>query len=140
MIAEVLLGLLRLAHALSAATWIGLALVYTVAAPSVGKGGSVWPRDLVRGSIGVFVVTGVIMAMDRLSAAQVPPLYFALLAVKVVLGLWMFTLARGLGAERSKRALRPEHAILGLGVVIYALALALRTVHEGVAREFRPFP
>lgn len=136
MIAEALLGFLRLAHALSAATWVGLTIVWVFWPPSVVvPPGSTWPRDFVRSSIGVFVVTGTIMAMERLSTAQVPPLYFALLGVKVVLGLWMFTLARRLGSGRVARGPRPEVLILALGVVVYALAMTLRIVHESVLRN-----
>ena len=133
MTAEVLLAVLRLAHALSAAAWVGLALAFALhEGPPLG-GGTWWPRDLVRLSIGVFLVTGAIMTVQRLSTPQLPPLYFALLAVKVALGLWMFSLARRLGRPYSSKGPRPERMILALGVVVYALAMALRTVHDGVA-------
>jgi hypothetical protein len=135
-IAEALLGFLRLAHALSAATWVGLAVVWVFWPQSVVvPAGSAWPRDIVRSSIGVFVVTGTIMAMERLSTAQLPALYVALLGVKVVLGLWMFTITRRLGAGRVVPGPRPEVLILALGVVIYALAVTLRMVHESVLRS-----
>lgn len=136
MIAEALLGFLRLAHALSAATWVGLAIVWVFWPPSVvAREGLQWRRDLVRSSIGVFVVTGTIMAMDRLSTSQLPPLYFALLGVKIVLGLWMFAITRRLGSGRVANGPRPEVLILALGVAVYALAMTLRMVHESVLRN-----
>jgi hypothetical protein len=115
---------------------VGLAIVWVFWPQSVVvPAGSNWPRDLVRSSIGVFVVTGTIMAMDRLSTAQLPSLYLALLGVKVVLGLWMFTITRRLGSGRVVRGPRPEVLILALGIVVYALAMTLRMVHESVLRN-----
>lgn len=136
MIAEALLGFLRLAHALSAATWVGLALVWVFWPPTALVPGALkWPRDAVRSSIGLFVVTGTIMAMERLSTAQLPPLYFALLGLKIALGLGMFATTRRLGSGPIVRGPRPEVLILVLGVVVYALAMALRMVHEAVLRD-----
>ena len=137
MIAEVLLGALRLAHALAAAMWLGGALAYAVgAAPPPGRPG-VWLRDLLRPAIGVFVVTGTIMAADRLASAPLPPWYFGLLGMKVALGVWMFTLARGLGSPRQPQVawITGARGILLLGVVVYALALTLRSIYEATLRQ-----
>ena len=63
----------------------------------------------------------------------------AILIVKVALGIWMFAAARQIGsprlsAERSAIWSRAEYRVLALGIVIYALAVALRSIYESVIR------
>jgi putative copper export protein len=142
---EVLLGSVRLAHALAAALWVGGTLVYAFTPSDFDAKGSLVPdlrkyREALRLGIGVFVVSGALLAVERLGSAPLPPAYFAILVVKVALGIWMFAAARHIGAarlstaERSAIWSRAEYRVLALGIVIYALALALRSIYEGVIR------
>ncbi|MBM2810918.1 MAG: hypothetical protein HW416_1677 [Chloroflexi bacterium] len=142
--AELLLAALRLAHALAAAVWLGGTLTYALTS-AVSTGGSAGPmvwrgfREALRTGIGVFVLTGVVMAAERLSAAALPPTYAALLAIKVLLGLWMFSAARQIGGETASAGSLPmwrraEAQVLGVGVVIYAIAIALRSIYEQTIR------
>ena len=78
-------------------------------------------------------------AAERLGSAPLPPTYFAILVLKVALGIWMFASARHFGAQSSERPRgrawsRPEYVVLVLGVVIYALAIALRTIYDDTIR------
>jgi putative copper export protein len=142
-IAELLIGGLRVAHALAAAIWLGGTLVYMlVEAPvraAVGPG--VWRgfREALKAGIGIFVVTGALLTMERLSSAALPPTYFAVLAVKVALGISMFLVARRIGAPTADGLppgfwSRAEVRVLALGVVVYALAAALKAIYEETIR------
>lgn len=94
-------------------------------------------REALRVGIGVFVLSGAVLAVERLGSAPLPPTYFAILVVKVALGIWMFALARHIGAARTPGAARwtrPEARVLALGIAIYALAIALRAIYESVIR------
>ena len=86
----------------------------------------------------MFVLTGTMLTMQRLSSAPVPPSYAAVLAVKVGLGIWMFTLARKpvFGAPSGSKPWIPVHWQLAtIGIVIYALAIALRAIYESSLRS-----
>ncbi|HZT06661.1 MAG TPA: hypothetical protein VFC51_06490 [Chloroflexota bacterium] len=140
MIAELLIGILRLAHAITAATWVGGTLTYALVRSSVAPPDSAaWRgfREILRAGIGVFVVTGVVLSVERLSSAALPPIYVALLAVKVALAIWMFREARRLGAgtQPARPWWRgPEGRVLALGLAIYGLAVALKSVYEETIR------
>ena len=131
------MGALRLAHALAAALWVGSALVFALNAAGA-SGGRPSPlfRETLGAGVAVFVLTGTILAVQRLSSAPVPPSYAVLLAVKVALGVWMFVIARSLGTRSESRPPRiPVYwQLAGIGVVIYALAIALQAIYEGSIR------
>jgi putative copper export protein len=141
---EPLLAVLRLAHALAAAVWVGGILAYALSAsgsPSLALASPAWRglREALRIGVGVFLLTGAVLAAERLSSAALPPTYAALLALKIILGLWMFAIARRIGASPGRdptwwRA--PERQVLLIGVVIYALALTLRSIYEQTIRGF----
>lgn len=142
MFGEVLLGCVRLSHALAAALWVGGTLVYALfpSSPGIMEAGRVANRpfrEALRLGIGVFVLSGALLSVERLGSAALPPAYFAILIVKVALGIWMFALARQIGTpprDGSGMWSRSEYRVLVLGVVIYALAIALRTIYEDVIR------
>jgi putative copper export protein len=141
---EMLLGGVRLSHALAAALWIGGTLVFALLPADSAATGGLRPtrafREALRLGIAVFVLSGALMAVERLGSAPLPPTYFGILVVKVGLGIWMFFIARQIGALAADAGLRrgwfkrAEHRVLALGVVIYALAIALRVIYEGVIR------
>jgi hypothetical protein len=138
-----LLGALRLGHALSAAVWLGGTLTYAlvVSARAVEISSAAWRplREALRAGIWVFLVSGAILTMDRLSSAGVPPIYFGLLGLKVVLGLWMFSAARSIGASTALSAEtvwwhRKEWQIVLVSVAVYGLAFGLRAIYEQTLR------
>ena len=93
-----MVGALRLAHALSAATWLGGTLSLLLWGRShPGTSDARVVTKALQVAIGVLVVSGTILAFSRLSSAALPPLYFGLLGAKVVLGLCMFGVGRSLG-------------------------------------------
>jgi len=145
-IADALLAPLLWAHALAATTWVGGTLVYILMAPRLSSAQAearvLWRpfRETLRVGIGVFVLTGALMAAQRFASATLPPLYFGLLVVKVSLGIWMFSIARRIGAVETPAAgsmawLRsPEWQVVVLGVIIYGVAITLRTIYEAAIR------
>ncbi len=140
---------------MAAVAWVGGSLFYAVALHpaleelgptpervALVRGASREFREVVRLSILVFVVTGAVLAVSRLTFTRLPLAYVVVLAVKVALSLGMFWLAgllgprrgRPNGEERPKRQgawwLRPQYLILELGAVVYLLSLVLRMLFE----------
>jgi len=142
---ELLLGGVRLSHALAAALWVGGTLVFALL-PASSEATSAFRltsrafREALRVGIGVFVLSGALLAVERLGSAQLPPAYFGILVLKVALGTWMFFVARQIGAPpvhasgRLGLWARAEYRVLAIGIVVYALAIALRMMYESVIR------
>lgn len=143
------------AHAMAAVAWVGGSLFYVVALnPALDEVGrtperlsllavvGVEFREVVRLSILVFVVTGVILAVTRLSQPRISTEYVGVLAVKVALSVWMFWLAGRIGMRPRPTGtspfaklgtvwwLRPQYLILALGTIIYLLSVVLRVLFE----------
>lgn len=143
------------AHAMAAVAWIGGSLFYLIALePAISRVGRTPERlellaavgrefrEVVRLAILVFVVSGAILAVTRLSQPRVSVAYAAVLALKVAVSVWMFWLAGRLAspapgkpvknpAEMSRpRWLRPQYLILELGALVYLLSLLLRVLFE----------
>jgi hypothetical protein len=135
-VGDLLLGAVRLAHALAAALWVGGAMLFTLAPALRGGVDNVQSRrvrDSLRIGVAVFILTGVIMAAERLGSAPLPPTYVAALALKIGLAAWMFAIARSLGRARGD-ADKLTQRLLVLGGLVYALALALRSMYEHAIR------
>ena len=132
--AEGLLGALRLAHALAALLWVGSAVVFALGAPSANAVLAPRLRDLLGVGVAVFVLSGTLLAAQRLSSAALPPSYAVVLAIKVGLGLWMFMLARKPRSGESRLPLSVNGQLAIIGVLIYALAIALRSIYEDAIR------
>lgn len=143
------------AHAMAAVAWVGGSLFYAVVLdPALYQVGRTPERvsllaamgaefrEVVRLSILIFVVTGAILAVTRLSQPHLSTSYVVVLGVKVALSVWMFWLAGRVGKRReagergvlsawsSAWWLRPQYLILELGVVVYLLSIVLRALYE----------
>ena len=141
-------------HAMAAVTWVGGCLFYAaVLNPAMEEVGPTPDRvslmsvaarefrEVVKLAILVFVVTGAILAVGRLSVPRVSTVYAVVLAIKIVFSLVMFWLAGRLGVRTiggSSAAsfkvrpwwLRPQFLILELGTVVYLLSEVLRMLYE----------
>lgn len=140
---------------MAAAAWVGGSLFYVIALnPALERVGRTPERatllaavgrefrEVVRLAILVFVVTGAILAVSRLSQPRITLSYVSVLALKIVLSLWMFWLAgrldrpptapAGGSAAKDDRPhwRRPPYLILELGVLVYLLSLILRVLFE----------
>lgn len=134
---ELLISGLRLAHALAAASWLGGALVLSLAPGTKARVPPDFLREAAAAGVIVFIFSGAILSVQRLGSAPLPPTYFIVLAIKAVLGLWMFGFARRLVTATTEglRGWRaPEARLVLLGVVVYALATALRVIYEDTVR------
>ena len=92
-------------------------------------------QEVVEVSAAVLAVSGVVLAVVRLSSGAAGPAYAVLLGVKVLLALAMFALATELrwsgrrpGGGRGRGAL--SRLTLFLGIVVVLLAVVLRRVFE----------
>lgn len=161
---DLMLVAIRWAHALAGAAWVGGGLFYLlVLQPSLTDAEDdstlkeLKPKiaeafkDVVDLSVMALIITGVIIAFDRLSHGNVSNLYVAILALKVAAAAGMFLLSWTLG-HRNSAAVKAEHAssdqgatdpptavqkilspsqiVLTLGVLVFLLASLLQVIYE----------
>lgn len=138
--------LLRVAHGLSAALWLGGGAYYALLLRPLLKGADEGQRRLARAAQREFgewagaltlamVATGALLTFDRLSDGQGTLLYAALLGAKIAAALTAFWLAgsftgvarRASGHNPSgpPRRISRSAAILLLGTVAFVLGVAL---------------
>ena len=147
----VLFVALRWVHAIAAALWVGGGLLLlavgrlsadrAASRPLATALGRAAGRTL-RLGIGVFIISGTLMAASRLTEPGVTGVYVGTLAVKIGLAFLMFWLAvprrRRRAADRAPGAvplLRQRSAwIVGLGLVVYLLSIVLNEFVEGGLR------
>lgn len=145
MLADLLLIAVRAAHLLAAAAWVGGALAYAVGGPPASGAGRRAFSRLVGICIWVLIVSGAILTVDRLANARASSLYVTLLALKILLAVGMFLIARLLAPPSSRRRpapagapapptgwrlwLTPPYLLLVMGVAIYAIGAGLAIVY-----------
>jgi xanthine/uracil permease len=140
-----LLALLRVAHGLTAAVWLGISLVAVLSPPALAAAraaGGLSLRGVAQTALWALVVSGAILMLDRLADPAVSTLYVALLGLKLALVAAMGLLgliAPAAGPDESgwRRWLggaRRERVLLGLGVGAYVLGSLLTSAYEAVLR------
>ena len=140
-----MLAVMRVAHGLTAAVWLGVSLVGVLSpgALEAARASGAWvPRAVAQTSLWALVVTGAILMLDRLADPNVSPLYVLLLGVKLacVAGMGLLALApaavepgstahgparRG-WLSRSRR----ERLLLALGLGAFVLGSLLTSAYE----------
>ena len=92
---DVLLALMRVAHGLAAALWLGVSVVGLLSPPALAaaRAGGLSLGALAQGSMWALVVSGAVLMLDRLADPSVSTLYVALLGLKLALVLTMGLLA-----------------------------------------------
>jgi putative copper export protein len=143
----VLHDLMRTAHVLAGGVWVGGSVVYLLviapalklghAGPEVGALAGQLFRRLVNLCIGILLLSGVYLIVDRLSSVEVGTAYVVVLVVKVAVALAMFALAlyqaqeaRRLAKRRGRLWRLAPRVILALGIVTFLLGAALTTLYE----------
>ena len=143
---DVILLIIRWAHALAAVTWIGGSLFMLLAARpalrSVDADGLVGRvlaaefRPIVVTAIAVLIVTGVILTVDRLTSDAAGIAYTIVLVAKILLAVYAFAIAwllprrPGNATARIGRALSGPAALTIVGVIVIGLADVLAWLFE----------
>ena len=148
---EVILLIIRWAHALAAVTWIGGSLFLLLAARPALRSTELRSRDadgfvgrvlaaefrpIVVTAIAVLIVTGVILTVDRLTSDAAGIAYTVVLVAKIVLAVYAFVVAWLLPRRRRNdragigRALSGPAALTIVGVIVIGLADVLAWLFE----------
>ncbi len=143
-----LLALLRVAHGLTAAIWLGISIVGVLSPAALAAArasGGLSLRALAQTSLWVLVVTGAILMLDRLADPSVSTLYVALLGLKLALvaGMGLLALVAPVAAgasgvpswRRWLTATGRERALLAFGLGAYVLGSLLTSAYEAVLRS-----
>jgi hypothetical protein len=145
---EALLGLLRAAHGLTAAVWLGLALVgaWNPALLAAARGAGGWSaRGVAQTSWWALLVTGAALMLDRLAdPSGVSGSYVALLGLKLacVAAMGVLGVVAASPEPRSEPPVRQawltrarrERLLLGLGLAAFALGSLLTSAYEAALR------
>ena len=151
---SLVLLIIRTIHAVAAAIWVGGGIVLLVAImPALLKAEGGGPARLAAGmaarfgrvaggAIGVFVITGGILAFERLAQPGVTPAYGVVLGIKVALSFLAFGLVWQKGAWlegweskpitsliKSVRTSRSGMAVI-IGLVIYFISILAQYLFE----------
>lgn len=140
--------IVRFAHILAAATWVGGSILYLVVvlpalrkgdpAPAVAAQVAALFRRLVNVCIGVLLLSGAFMVFDRLTQTTLGLPYLVVLSLKIVSALAMFIVAIYLGQSNirrlAKRSTRFSKAapqlMLALGIFVFLLGALLNVLFE----------
>jgi uncharacterized membrane protein len=140
--------IVRVAHTLAAATWVGGSVFYLVVVlpalrnsettPAVAASIAALFRRLVNICIGVLLLSGAFMMFDRLTQTTLGLPYLIVLGLKIVSAIAMFILAIYLGqsnirrlAKRSTRLSRAApQLMLALGIFVFLLGALLNSLFE----------
>jgi uncharacterized membrane protein len=151
---EGILVAIRWAHALAAVAWVGGSIFFLlVLRPSLKRANGGGPvgrlagaefRSLVNTAIAVLVLTGVVLSLSRLTSTAVSVPYVVVLVGKVIVALYMFSVAWLLrrrdtteepGARtgpltRLRRGLVSPEAVLVGGIIAIGMADVLDALFE----------
>ena len=141
--------IVRAAHTLAAAAWIGGSILYLVAvlpalrskgpAPAIAGEIAALFRRMVNICMGVLLLSGAYLTFDRLTQTTLGWPYLVVLGLKIVLATGMFILAIYIGqsnirrlAKRSTRLSRAApQLMLALGIIVFILGALLNSLFEG---------
>lgn len=153
-VTAVVLVIAQWLHTLAAAFWVGGGAVYVLVLRSAsgrGEGGGRTLAEEFRGLVDIaviaMVVTGVVLAFDRLTSQHTGAGYAAVLGVKLALTLWMFWLAGVMRRRRPRRATASAGAegrattgwrrfmdatnqVVAIGVVVFLLSTVMQWLFE----------
>ena len=141
--------IMRAAHTLAAAAWVGGSILYLVAvlpalrskgpAPAVAGEIAALFRRMVNICMGVLLLSGAYLMFDRLTQTTLGWLYLVVLGLKIALATGMFIVAIYIGqsnirrlAKRSTRLSRAApQLMLALGIIVFILGALLNGLFEG---------
>ena len=151
-VADIILLVIRWAHALAAVVWIGGSLFMLLAArPAlrslrsetgddnagwiIGTGVERGVRPVVLTAIGVLIVSGVVLTVDRLTSDAAGVAYTVVLVAKIALAVYAFVIAwllprRGNRVGGVGGVLSGPAALTVAGVIVIGLADVLTWLFE----------
>ena len=152
---DVLILVVRWLHALAAVAWVGGGIFYLLVVRPAQKRSQNNPesligamgqefRALVNTAMGILLITGTVLAVNRLTSDFVGVPYMTILSLKIALALYMFYLVRfprrrtypedqpitPKGFRRVITLLSSTTAILVLGVIVFLLSDILAALFE----------
>jgi len=140
--------IVRVAHTLAAATWVGGNIIYLIVvlpalrsegpAPMVAAQVAALFRRLTNICIGVLLLSGAFMTFDRLTQTTLGLPYLVVLGLKIVTALGMFILAIYLGQSNIRRLAKrttrlskvAPQLMLALGICVFLLGALLNGLFE----------
>jgi uncharacterized membrane protein len=140
--------IVRAAHIIAAAAWVGGSILYMVAiipalrsggpAPAVAAQIAVLFRRMVNICIGVLLLSGAYLMFDRLTQTMLGWPYLVVLGLKIAIAIGMFVLAIYIGQSNvrrlAKRSTRLSKAapqlMLALGIIVFILGALLNGLFE----------
>ena len=140
--------IVRTAHLLAAAAWVGGSILYLVAVLPALRSGGAAPglsaqiaalfRRMVNICVGVLLLSGAYLTFDRLTSTALGWPYLVVLGLKIAAALGMFVLAIYLGQSNirrlAKRTTRLSRAapqlMLALGILVFLLGALLNGMFE----------
>ena len=146
-IAAIARMLLRLAHAIAAALWLGGGAYWLLALRPALRSADPQAREIGRAAQAEFgewasvatiilIATGVVMSFDRLTNGRGSNVYVVLLGIKIVAAVAAFWLtgtfvrsARRRGRGKSKTWINRSWVVLTLGTVAFVIGVALSVVY-----------
>jgi hypothetical protein len=136
---DLLLVTMRWLHASAAVVWIGAIWFELFVALPALEGGSTNDvlarfdaamREIVQTALIVFLVSGAILTVERLSHGAAGPVYVWLLVLKIVLAVVMFQVGFRFRGARGPRRVRGLQVMATLGLAIVFLATVLKWLYE----------
>lgn len=140
--------LMRAAHVLAGATWVGGSMMYLVVvlpalrlggpAPAVAAQVATLFKRMVNICVGVLLLTGAYLTFDRLSQTTLGLPYVIVLGLKIIAALFMFILAMYLAQSNIRRLAKRNTRIakvapqlmLALGILVFLLGALLNSLFE----------
>jgi uncharacterized membrane protein len=140
--------LMRAAHILAGATWVGGSMMYLVVvlpalrlggpAPAVSAQVAALFKRMVNICVGVLLLTGAYLTFDRLSQTTLGLPYVIVLGLKIIAALFMFILAMYLAQSNIRRLAKRNTRIskvapqlmLALGILVFLLGALLNSLLE----------
>ena len=136
---DLLLVAMRWLHALAAIAWIGAILFELLVVQPAWNGDppsevldsfDAAMREIIQAALIVFLVSGAILTVERLSRGAAGTVYVITLAAKIVLSLVMFQIGFRFRRARGPRRLRGLKILAALAVTIVLLATILKWLYE----------
>ena len=140
--------IVRTAHILAGAAWVGGSFFYLVVvipaqrvagpAPAVAAQIAVLFKRMINICIGVLLLTGAYLMFDRLTQTTLGLAYLLVLGVKIAAALAMFVIALYLGQSNIRRLARRStrlskvapQLMLALGILVFLLGALLNSIVE----------